>query len=187
MLYDGINITSGAGVTNLVVETVTTLPAVVVGDKARLVYLSTAYSTYAVGLYYNDGSAWSMIQSASAPVASHTHSVGQITGLATVATSGSYTDLTNKPVVPYDVGSCVIDKPDAGATAAVIAVVRAFTIPSNFTGSLAKASVAATASATFTVNKNGSSIGTFVFAASGTTATFWTATGSRMRIAHRTE
>ncbi len=142
MLYDGINLTSGAGVTNLVVETVTTLPAVVVGDKARLLYLSTAYSSYSVGLYYNDGTNWVMVQPYSVPVA------------------------------PYDVGSCVIGKPDAGATVAVIAVVRAFTIPSNFTGSSAKAGVAATAPATFTVNKNGSSIGTFAFAASGTTGTF---------------
>ena len=143
MLYDGINLTSGAGVTNLVVETVTTLPAVVVGDKARLLYLSTAYSSYSVGLYYNDGTSWVMVQ-----------------------------PYSSVPVAPYDVGSCVIDKPDAGATVAVIAIVRAFTIPSNFTGSSAKAGVAATAPATFTVNKNGSSIGTFAFAASGTTGTF---------------
>ena len=32
--------------------------------------------------------------------ATHTHASGDITGLATVATSGSYTDLTNKPTIP---------------------------------------------------------------------------------------
>lgn len=31
---------------------------------------------------------------------SHSHAVGDITGLATVATSGSYSDLTNKPSIP---------------------------------------------------------------------------------------
>jgi hypothetical protein len=32
--------------------------------------------------------------------ASHTHTAGQVSGLATVATSGSYADLTNKPTIP---------------------------------------------------------------------------------------
>lgn len=31
---------------------------------------------------------------------SHTHAASQVTGLSTVATSGSYTDLTNKPTIP---------------------------------------------------------------------------------------
>jgi hypothetical protein len=31
--------------------------------------------------------------------ASHTHTAGQVSGLATVATSGSYADLTNKPTI----------------------------------------------------------------------------------------
>jgi hypothetical protein len=37
--------------------------------------------------------------------ASHTHTAGQVSGLATVATSGSYTDLTNKPTIPAAVTS----------------------------------------------------------------------------------
>lgn len=32
--------------------------------------------------------------------ASHTHTASQVSGLATVATSGSYNDLTNKPTIP---------------------------------------------------------------------------------------
>jgi len=35
-----------------------------------------------------------------AAAASHTHTAGQVTGLATVATTGSYNDLTNKPTIP---------------------------------------------------------------------------------------
>jgi hypothetical protein len=37
--------------------------------------------------------------------ASHTHTAGQVTGLAAVATSGSYADLTNKPTIPAAVTS----------------------------------------------------------------------------------
>lgn len=37
--------------------------------------------------------------------ASHTHTAGQVSGLATVATSGSYADLTNKPTIPAAVTS----------------------------------------------------------------------------------
>lgn len=73
---------------------------------------------------------------------------------------------------PYDICSCVLGKPDAGATVFMALAVRSFTIPSSYTGSQAKASVSATASSVFTIYKNGSSIGTFTFAASGSTATF---------------
>lgn len=48
---------------------------------------------------------------------------------------------------------------------------RAFTLPINLTGSFVTANTAATASTTLTLKKNGSSIGTAVFAISGTTAT----------------
>ena len=37
--------------------------------------------------------------------ASHTHTAGQVSGLSTVATSGSYADLTNKPTIPEAVTS----------------------------------------------------------------------------------
>jgi hypothetical protein len=37
--------------------------------------------------------------------ASHTHTAGQVSGLATVATTGSYADLTNQPTIPAAVTS----------------------------------------------------------------------------------
>lgn len=84
----------------------------------------------------------------------------------------------NSSMTPYDICSCVLGKPDAGATVFMALAVRSFNIPSSFTGSQAKASTAATASSVFTVYKNGSSIGTFTFAASGSTATFSGAGGA---------
>lgn len=48
---------------------------------------------------------------------------------------------------------------------------RAYTLPINLTGSYVSAGTAATASTVFTFKKNGTSIGTATFAASGTTAT----------------
>lgn len=48
----------------------------------------------------------------------------------------------------------------------------AIALPINLTGSQAKANTAATASTTVTINKNGSSIGTIVWATSGTTGAF---------------
>lgn len=55
---------------------------------------------------------------------------------------------------------------------------RAFNIAASLAGSVAKAGTAATASAVFTVKQNGTSIGTFTFAANGTTATFAGAGGT---------
>lgn len=49
--------------------------------------------------------------------------------------------------------------------------VRPFTLPINLTGSVVTAGVAATASTTLTIKKNGASIGTLVWAIAGTTAT----------------
>lgn len=49
---------------------------------------------------------------------------------------------------------------------------RAFTLPQNLAGSYAAASIAATASTTVTLKKNGTSIGTIVWAIAGTNATF---------------
>lgn len=49
---------------------------------------------------------------------------------------------------------------------------RAVTFPSGLTGSYATAGVAATASTTFTITRNGTSIGSINFAASATTGTF---------------
>lgn len=51
-----------------------------------------------------------------------------------------------------------------------IDTLRAFTLPINLTGSVAKAGIAATGSTTLTLKKNGSSIGTLIWSASGTTA-----------------
>lgn len=47
-----------------------------------------------------------------------------------------------------------------------------FTLPINLTGSRATSQVAAAASTTFTIKKNGASIGSFTFAAAASIATF---------------
>ena len=66
--------------------------------------------------------------------------------------------------------------PSAGITLWRIPVVSLFTIPANFTGSLAVAGTAATSSAVFTISYsrsgNTTQIGTVTFASSGNTGTF---------------
>lgn len=72
----------------------------------------------------------------------------------------------------YDVAGGCVSTPSASGYVLNFIAVRNFQIPSGAVGSYAKAQTAATAEATFTIYKNGVSIGTFVFAAAGTTATF---------------
>lgn len=72
----------------------------------------------------------------------------------------------------YDIAGGFVGKPTASGIGLNFIAVRAFTLPQNLTGSYAKAQTAATGTTTFTLKKNGSSIGTFEYAASGTTATF---------------
>lgn len=80
---------------------------------------------------------------------------------------------TQTVTVPYDVVFSVYGtQTDANEQLLRFLSPRAFTIPANFSGSIAKAEVAATSQTVFTVKKNGASIGTITFAASGTTGTF---------------
>lgn len=73
---------------------------------------------------------------------------------------------------PYDLSAFY---PGVLANSAVVlrhVAVRAWSLPTNAAGSALSAGTAATGSTTFTLKKNGSSIGTAVVSASGTTAAF---------------
>lgn len=52
------------------------------------------------GISISSGVISATYSSVGAAAASHTHTASQVTGLATVATSGNYNDLTNKPSIP---------------------------------------------------------------------------------------
>lgn len=91
-----------------------------------------------------------------------------------------YGDLSPTPVLPnilaniegYDIAGYYGNLLTASDVFFKFVTVRSFNLLANFSGSLAHSDVAATASATFNVQKNGSNIGTLNFAASATTATF---------------
>lgn len=70
----------------------------------------------------------------------------------------------------YDVGGYVEGLPNASETVWQFYSPRAWTLPSGASGG-AKAGIAATASATFSITRNGSAIGSLTFAASATTGT----------------
>ena len=100
-------------------------------------------------------------------------------GLATkadIATTYTKTEVDAKVSTAaaqiYDIGGFSQGKPDASSSLFRLVAPRAFTLPQNLTGSIAKAGTAATGSTVFTLKKNGTQIGTMTFAASGTTATF---------------
>jgi hypothetical protein len=73
---------------------------------------------------------------------------------------------------PYDLSLSISGAPANNAKVLIFRADRAYQIPINLTGSQAGADTAATASTVFTLYKNGVSIGTITFAASGTTGTF---------------
>ncbi len=74
-------------------------------------------------------------------------------------------------------------KPAANGKTLYIKVGRAFTIPANFTGAKVKAVTAATGTSVWTLTRNGTSIGTFSWAAAGTIPTLATAGGAAINIA----
>lgn len=90
---------------------------------------------------------------------------------------------------PYDVVASYVGKPAAGALVLILTHVRAVSFAANFSGSYGTVGTNPTATATYTVKKNGSSIGTvaistggvFTFATSGGAAQSFAA-GDRMTI-----
>lgn len=117
-----------------------------------------------------------------------THSLTLAVGSTTVAmavndvlliyTDGTANGLSSWPLasaaapVPYDIALSAPGLLTASQRILRYNVVRAITLPINLTGSLATADVAATASSTFTIKKNGTSIGTVTFAAGASVGTF---------------
>ena len=73
---------------------------------------------------------------------------------------------------PYDMVVPVFGKPTAGEVIFRMKAIRSFKIPANFAGSSATAGTGATASAEFSIRRNGSQIATVTF--NGTTGTFST-------------
>jgi hypothetical protein len=72
-------------------------------------------------------------------------------------------DVVPASLKAYDIAGSTIGKPANAATIARFVAVRAFTLPASLTGSYAKAGAAATASAAFILNKNGTQIGDFTY------------------------
>jgi microcystin-dependent protein len=77
---------------------------------------------------------------------------------------------SNSPV--YDLISYYPGSPTNNAILSNLIMVRSVEFQTNFPGSYASSSTAATASTVFTIKKNGTSVGTITFAISGTTGTF---------------
>lgn len=78
------------------------------------------------------------------------------------------------PAQPYVFAGTIPDKPAASQTVLLAPVPDGITatLPASLTGSKGRAKTAATAQTDFDIQKNGVSVGTMRFAASGTTATF---------------
>jgi len=76
------------------------------------------------------------------------------------------------PAQPYDAGGFFPGAPTASQLILLHVFSRSVTFPSGLTGSNGKAKTAATAQTDIDIKKNGSSVGTIRFAASGTVPTF---------------
>jgi hypothetical protein len=86
------------------------------------------------------------------------------------------------PTQPFDVMGFLPGIPTTSQILARIPVARAVNFPANFSGSYGTASAASTGTATFDIQKNGSSIGSMVFTTSAS-ATFTTTGGSAQSLA----
>lgn len=88
----------------------------------------------------------------------------------TDGTTNGLTVLMSASVLPHDVSAFLSGPGYNAQTILRFKCPRAFTLPASLTGSYVTAGVAATGSTTYTLKRAGSSIGTAVFSASGTTA-----------------
>jgi len=76
------------------------------------------------------------------------------------------------PATPYDISNFINGTLLSNETVMRVVVVRSFNVPANFSASLAYCSTAATASAVFSIRKNGVQISTITFAPGAQTGTF---------------
>ncbi|NJK43209.1 MAG: hypothetical protein HC933_02145 [Pleurocapsa sp. SU_196_0] len=123
-----------------------------------------------------DSSTYPAIPADAIPVGQYTRTGGGITRDALENTAPTTRAASGSSNVPYDIAFAYSGLPGASEVLRFVAP-RAFTIY-NVAGSpsgvahVGAAGIAATASATFTLKKNGTSIGTLNFAASSAVATF---------------
>lgn len=107
-----------------------------------------------------------------------------VTGTATVT---SYTDAREIGAMtvstPFDAVMFFPGAPTASAIVAQVVAARPLFFPGNLSGSEGYGKTAATASTVFDVKKNGSSVGSITFAASGTVPTFLTTSGAAISLA----
>jgi hypothetical protein len=105
MFFDSIQIAEGGAISNMVVASGTSFPAQ--ANPGELFFHTSDNKMY----LYN-GASWVSMADTSSVVTSVASRTGAITlmttdigGLATVASSGSYDDLTNKPTIPVVTGT----------------------------------------------------------------------------------
>jgi hypothetical protein len=88
------------------------------------------------------------------------------------ASASAHKKVKPQNLIPYDVLCGIVGKPANGEMVLLFVAPRPFRIPANAGGSRLKAGTAATGTAVFSIQKNGSEFLTGTVAASGTTATF---------------
>lgn len=86
------------------------------------------------------------------------------------------------PAQPYDIACCLTGKPGASAIVLILTATRAIAFSGNFSGSYGSVGANPTSTATYTVLKNGSSIGSVAISTSGT-FTFTTSSGASQSLA----
>ena len=122
----------------------------------------------AKALIYTDGSTNGIVVLGVAPVAFP--AIG--TGFQLLRVNNGATDLESTNAVVDIGGFNITGVPTASQSMGKFIATRAFRLPNGGSGSVAKADVAATASTTFDIRKNGTSVATFNFGAGNTSATF---------------
>ena len=76
--------------------------------------------------------------------------------------------------VPFDLSGYVPGLPQSSAKLMLFASARAFSIPANFTGSIAKSDIAPTGSPVYSIIKNGTQVATLTFSSGSNSGTFST-------------
>lgn len=118
----------------------------------------------------SDGVSWGKIDNTEA-VSSVAGRTGAIVLDAADIASGTFST-ARIPALRYDLSTFFPGVPANSQLVLRWQAPRAITIPSGATNSQASAGTAATGSTTFTIKQNGSSVGTIVWSASGTTGAF---------------
>lgn len=185
--YASIDFLGVGTVTNARLDTISVTAFPVSPSDGELAFLSADITNYSRGLYVYNSTLWEPVvitSVASGTALPSTPSNGALFFVTApystfkkglyyyTASNSTWNQVYLDTNTLFDISGFVSGTPANASNLMMLAVVRPFSLPANLAGSVARSTVATTASTDYVVQKNGTTVATITFGASSNIGTF---------------